>query len=413
MIGIVNGTCTPLIRRLRSCTHTSRTLNFCIVYGFYFQTYGLGVRASYATITGGEPKAVRQNGANTVQPVRQRVPKDVSVGQSGLQTELTKAASVVDTSNIPSETDLLKALETCERLAKSISKQVESVKRETSNTPTNNLLTLEEHRGRQVPPAQSTRVLRSSWKDGIEAAANRIITDDKTFITPQILRVYVNTLSTLDRPQSFPEIFDLYAAKPTPVAGTSPIAFRHPEPTSYKAAIPLDIARVALNASIESRNLALCLNIVSTTVATTAFRRNKVIRKVSLPAVALSLTPWASYEMAIAYMEHSPRTDPDYAFYLPFLAFLTFFSMTSLTGYIAVTTTANVDRVTWRPGTALYQRWTREDERAFADEIAQAWGFQNHLKRGEEEGKDWDNLRQWLMSRRMDLDRPDLMEGME
>ena len=47
------------------------------------------------------------------------------------------------------------------------------------------------------------------------------------------------------------------------------------------------------------------------------------------------------------------------------------------------------------------------------DQVAGAWGFQVINKRGEEEGGDWEALREWALMRGMVLDKPELMEGME
>jgi hypothetical protein len=54
----------------------------------------------------------------------------------------------------------------------------------------------------------------------------------------------------------------------------------------------------------------------------------------------------------------------------------------------------------------------REDERAALDRIACAWGFKEIWKRGDEEGDEWEGLRQWVLLRGMVLDKPDLMHGM-
>lgn len=72
-----------------------------------------------------------------------------------------------------------------------------------------------------------------------------------------------------------------------------------------------------------------------------------------------------------------------------------------------------MNRITWAMGTPLRERWQREEERALIDRVAAAWGFQDKNRRGEEEGYDWEALREWVGLRGMVLDRPGLMEGME
>jgi hypothetical protein len=42
-----------------------------------------------------------------------------------------------------------------------------------------------------------------------------------------------------------------------------------------------------------------------------------------------------------------------------------------------------------------------------------AWGFKDVLRRGEEEGEEWENLREFIGMRGMILDKTELMEGMQ
>ncbi|KAF2460744.1 hypothetical protein BDY21DRAFT_333278, partial [Lineolata rhizophorae] len=70
-------------------------------------------------------------------------------------------------------------------------------------------------------------------------------------------------------------------------------------------------------------------------------------------------------------------------------------------------------RVTWAQGTPLRERWVREPERAALDRVACAWGFREKWRWGEEEGVEWEALREWLAYRRMVLDKTELMEGMQ
>lgn len=331
------------------------------------------------------------------------------------QDELTAALSVIVASRVPTEEAVLESLKRCERLAKSGEDGKESPKKskEVARKSTSNLLARSSHLKHKVQLERSTLGASDQWRDDILDVANQIVMDEKTFLTSKILRTYVNIVSILGRPQNLPYVFDLYAAKPVPRAASTPVVYKYPNPLSHTAAVPLDVARMALEAAIAVRDLPLCLNVVTTSVATRAFRRNKILRKASIPALTFAFTPWASYGMAKLYTDLSPRSDPDYAFYLSNLAFMTFFTTTAMMMYIGFTIQFQKVRVTWRAGTALYERWTREEERAFIDEIAQAWGFQDSLKRGEEQGREWSNLRKWIMDRSMDLDRPDWMEGME
>jgi len=72
-----------------------------------------------------------------------------------------------------------------------------------------------------------------------------------------------------------------------------------------------------------------------------------------------------------------------------------------------------MERVVWRPGTHLKDRWLREPERAMFDRLALAWGFQEKYRWGEEQGHDWLQLKDECGMRDMILDKTDLMEGMQ
>lgn len=337
-----------------------------------------------------------------------------------VRAELGKALQVFDTTQVPHESTIVDALRLCEQLAKSIveeSDQSDNVAKPSkpTNTATSNLLALEDQANKQAPakPILKTPV-QDVLRDEISACAERIVMDPKTFLSSQVLGTYVNVQSLLRRPQSFPQIFDLYATKPIPQAGSSPIRYKQQNPESAKVAIPLQIASNALDAALQKRDLALCLNIITTTVATSSFRRAKFFRKALVPSIALGLSPAAAYTLAASYANFQDRLDPERAMWSSMLCFMTYFIMVAISGFAAVTTDArNHDRITWRPGTPLNQRWYREQERLFTDRIAQAWGFKDYLKRGLEEGEDWENLRAWAMTRNMDLDKAELLEGME
>ena len=337
-----------------------------------------------------------------------------------VRAELGKALQVIDTAQVPQESTVVDALRHCEQLAKSIveeSDQSDNVAKplEPTSTATSNLLALEDQANKQAPVKRILKTpVQDELRDEISASAERIVTDPTTFLSSQVLSTYVSVQSLLRRPQSFPQIFDLYATKPIPQIGSSPIRYKQQNPESAKVAIPLQIASNALDAALQKRDLALCLNIITTTVATSSFRRAKFFRKALVPSVALALSPAAAYTLAASYANFQDRLDPERAMWSSMLCFMTYFVMVAISGFAAVTTDArNHDRITWRPGTPLNQRWYREQERLFTDRVAQAWGFKDYLKRGLEEGEDWENLRAWAMTRNMDLDKAELLEGME
>lgn len=106
--------------------------------------------------------------------------------------------------------------------------------------------------------------------------------------------------------------------------------------------------------------------------------------------------------------------DPTAATNMAFAGILAYVGFTATIGVVAVTTSNDqMDRITWATGTPLRERWLREEERALIDQVAGAWGFKDLSKRGEEEGRDWETLREWVGMRGMMLDRVELMEGME
>lgn len=93
---------------------------------------------------------------------------------------------------------------------------------------------------------------------------------------------------------------------------------------------------------------------------------------------------------------------------------LTYTTAVATVGYVALTTANDqMVRVTWATGLPLWERWMREEERNAMDKIAQAWGFKNRDKWGEEEGDEWDLLKEWTGVRGMIVDRVELMDGME
>ena len=340
-----------------------------------------------------------------------------------LSEELGKAAKVIKSEIPPNEEDVEYALQTCEDLAKKLFEpnrlpQACQTSSKVEKSPTSNLLFLEQEPGDSSIPLTSPILLPMSSKanmaNEISAMAYTIIADPKVFLTPTILATYVNTQIILNRPQSFPEVFDLYASKPIAQAGTTSVKYESPKPNRVSTAVPFPIAQSALSAAIDLRDLPLCLSIIDTTVCTTAYKRNKIFRKALVPATALASTPLAAYVLAsqLAQLQHSMDTGS--ATKIIFAGIVAYVGFTSMIGIISITTANDqMDRVTWAKGTPLSARWLREDERALVDQVAGAWGFQDILMRGEEEGTEWEGLREWAGRRKMVLDNPELMEGME
>lgn len=337
-----------------------------------------------------------------------------------LAEELGKAAAVLKSDAVPGENDVQSALHICENLARSLAGPIVSSKtsRKPGKTPTSNLLSLEERSRAPSSPMLPISPLASAigkqTADKISSVAYNIITDPKNFITPKLLATYIDTLSVLGRPQSFPQIFDLYASKPIPQPKKFPIEYRAVNPNRASSAVALSLAHKALAAAIEVKDLSLCLSIIDTTVCTKAHKRNKFVRHALLPFSGLALAPAAAYVVAAQLAQYQHSMDNQLATNLAFVGILAYVGFTATIGIVAIATANDqMDRITWAMGTPLRERWIREEERAFVDKVAGAWGFQDVNKRGEEEGGEWEALREWALMKGMVLDKPELMFGME
>jgi hypothetical protein len=243
--------------------------------------------------------------------------------------------------------------------------------------------------------------------------AQDFINHPKVFLTADILGLYIHLQRLLARPRTIPEALYLYANKPMPEEGSKPPKHSTPSPKSAKHAIPSDLADAALSAAIESKDLTLALTVVDHTYCAPAWRRNRMLTKLGLPSVLAGLTPFAIYMLAQEASVYSGYIDPWTFKVYAFAGISTYVLCTTTLGFVALTTyNDHHDRVVWRPGVPLLDRYMREDERAALDRIACAWGFKEAWKRGDEEGEEWEGLRQWVLLRGMVLDKPDLMPGM-
>ena len=349
-----------------------------------------------------------------------RTASQVSQEDQVLDAELRKAIGVLRTDKVPEDEAVIKALQICENLAQSITEPIEPTKMppKSETGPTSNLLSMEEgatpFKKPDLPRASLTTPVKTGIIQKITKAAYEIIADANVFITPQVLATYVRTQAILGRPETFPEIFYLFASKPIPLTDTAPIKYKPANPNRSTSAIPLFVAQTALKVAIQSKNLALALSIIDASVCTTAYKRNKLLRKALLPFTVFALTPPAAYVVAQQFAEYQTTMEPQMATNIAFVGIIAYVGFTATIGMVAVTTANDqMDRITWARGMALRERWLREDERALIDRVAGAWGFQDVYMRGEEESPEWEALRQWTGLRGMVLDAPELMEGME
>ncbi|MCJ1372282.1 hypothetical protein MMC20_003505 [Loxospora ochrophaea] len=369
------------------------------------------------------PAQIANRSRIRAQPLAEPQSEESSVEQE-LAGLLKRALSVLRTSDIPDEAAVLSSMRACESFARSLiqasrtSELASGSKPLDKNSPASNLLSLDEYSNSSsdLPPSRALLVasIRKSAVEKISNAAHTMITDPNVFITSDLLTSYVNTQTLLGHPETLPQAFKLYANKPAPTPNTSPIQYSTPNPDKPAIAIDDKTANTALGAAIDTKNLALCLDVIESTVCTTAYRRAKIFRRAALPISAVFLAPLATYAVA-SQLSHLQNTmDPTIATNVAFAGVLTYLGATATMGYVTITTANDqMDRVTWATGMPLRERWLREEERAMLDRVACAWGFKERSKRGEEEGQEWSMLREWIGLRGMILDRAELMEGME
>ena len=253
-----------------------------------------------------------------------------------------------------------------------------------------------------------------------------LLCDPKVYITPEILQLYVRTQCMINKPEHIPEIFHLYAHKPIPRSSQPPpnpsesqqppaIKYKRSFPWSPNNAIPVSLAEAALASAIAIKSLPLSLSVIETSVATRAFRISKTLRKASMPLGLLSMTPFCSYAIAsVVATQYQNTWDPIMATWLFFGGIMAYVGTTASLGMIArLTYNDQMQRVTWRPGTPLRDRWLREEERAAFDQLALSWGFRENWRWGEERGEDWEALKEFCSRRGMLLDKTDLLPGMQ
>ncbi|TVY50132.1 hypothetical protein LOCC1_G000035 [Lachnellula occidentalis] len=311
---------------------------------------------------------------------------------------------------ILSEQEAPQALEQCEILANTL---IETVSLDKKYRAASALLSLDDtgsKRGQslKLPPATQ------SIQDDLSNLAFSIITHPPVFITPKILSIYVRIQAALKRPETLPQAFNLYANKPVPEEGSSPTRYLSQNPNKVANAIPQNVADLALQTAIEAKQLVVAMDIVEFSYATKAFRRAKFVRKGLLPATGVAIFPMAAYTLASQVALLQTTMETTMATNVVFAGITAYVGFTGTIGIVAVTTANDqMDRVTWTPGLPLRQRWIREEERAAIDRIAGAWGFREVWRRGEEEGEEWDALREWIGLKGMILDRTSLMDGME
>ncbi|KAI0152149.1 hypothetical protein F4776DRAFT_14572 [Hypoxylon sp. NC0597] len=250
--------------------------------------------------------------------------------------------------------------------------------------------------------------------DKISDTAYTVIAHPPVFITPDLLEKYVDVQARLGKPETLPQVFQMYASKPMPRETAGSISYTKQNPNKVANAIDPKVIEKALDTAIEARNLDAAVGIIENSYATKAFIRNKLLRQGLLPAGTFAATPLAAYVLATNFSDFQNAMDSATATNVAFAGILAYVGFTASIGIVALTTANDqMKRVTWAPGIPLRMRWIREEERAALDKIACAWGFREKWRQGEEEGPDWDALREYIGHKGMVLDRTELMEGMD
>lgn len=250
--------------------------------------------------------------------------------------------------------------------------------------------------------------------DSISGTAYDIVTHANVEMTPEILELYVQVQARLGQPEPLPAVLELYATKPKPAVKNGIIRYVRRNPDAPSRAVEMDTAELALQTAIGARNLDAALGIIEATYALPAFRRQKLIKRATAPALALAGLPFCILGLATAYAVHMQNTmDVATATTLACMGISGYFLSVGSLGLIAkLSNKDHMRRVTWTPGTPLRYRWLREEERAALDKVACAWGFREPWRHGEETGADWEGLKEYMGYRQMLLDRVEFMDGM-
>lgn len=302
------------------------------------------------------------------------------------------------------------ALQSCLRAAASLNPQLKRAESQ-SKASASKLVTLgAERTGARIPV--DARIQDAANK--ISQAAYSIISHPNVEMKPEFLELYVHIQAQLGRPESLPSVLELYATKPKPVVKDGKITHSKQASNAASRAIEEAVASMALQTAIDARNLDASLGIIEAAYCVPAFKRQKLIRHGTAPAMGLATLPFGIVGLSTAYAAYWQNTMD--------ISTATGIGIAGISGYLFVVGSLGViaklsnkdrmRRVTWAPGTPLRYRWLREDERAALDKVACAWGFKEPWRHGEETGPEWEGLREYMGYRQMLLDRVEFMDGM-
>ena len=319
---------------------------------------------------------------------------------------------VLQHKSIPSEKESLTALTALEAVARKVSgvQQSKPSRQSEDSSPASAILSLDSR-----PPTAASSTISATTIDMISDFAFNIISQPTVDITPAILRQYVLIQSLLLRPDSLPEVFELYRTKPIPsLTSTKTVTYSDPKPDAIATAVPTATANLALTSALQKHSLDLALSIIETTFRANSFSRSKIFRQALPPIGGAALAPFALFTLASSIAPYQNMLPTENFTAMAFAGMLTYTTAIGTIGYVALTTANDqMQRVTWATGMPLWERWVREEERAAVDRVAISFGFREKWRWGEEEGGEWERLREWIGQRGMVLDQVGLMEGME
>jgi hypothetical protein len=303
------------------------------------------------------------------------------------------------------------ALQDCYRAAAALNPLLKRAMEE-SKASASRLATLgAERTGMQLPI--DAQLIEATQK--VSASAYAIFMQPNAVLTPELLEMYAEVQYQLGRPESLPYIFDYYANKPTAEAGKDGgIVFKPANPKAPSRAVNIVTAELGLRTAIEAKNLDAALGIIEASYCAPAYRRQKMLKELTVPAMALASLPFGIFGVATAYAANWQNTmDMTTATGIAFAGISGYFFVVTSMGLIAkLSHKDQMKRVTWTPGTPLRYRWLREEERAALDKVACAWGFKEEWRHGEEAGPEWEGLKEYMGYRQMLLDRVEFMQGM-
>ncbi|EGX91352.1 hypothetical protein CCM_05510 [Cordyceps militaris CM01] len=327
---------------------------------------------------------------------------------AALAEDSSKKFQSVD--GIPAKALTAAALQSCLRAATAMHPQLKRAESQ-GKASTARLASLNgERTGSKL--AMDTRIADATNR--ISRAAWSIISSPDVEMTPDFLETYVRIQHQLGRPESLPAVFALYATKSRPVVENGIVAYRRTNPNAASRAVETAVVNMALQTAIDAKNLDASLGIIEAGFCVPAFKRAKLIKHGTAPAIGLLTLPFGIIGLSTAYAAYWQNTMD--------VTTATAIGAAGISGYLFVVGSLGViaklshkdqmKRVTWTPGTPLRYRWMREEERAALDKVALAWGFKEPWRHGEEMGADWEGLREYMGYRQMILDRVEFMDGM-